>query len=114
MSKFTHPLVDGDFESKIAQSKGLVLVDFWAEWCGPCRVIAPILEEIAQSHQGSLQVYKMDVDENPKTPAQFRVRGIPTVVLFKDGQPVDQIVGSHSKETFERAIQSQLTNSGQS
>jgi thioredoxin 1 len=108
VSHLTQSLQDGEFESKVSQSKGLVLVDFWAEWCGPCKTISPILEELAKSHQGTVQVYKMDVDENPKTPSQFHIRGIPTVILFKDGKRVDQIIGSHSKEAFERAIQTYL------
>jgi thioredoxin 1 len=108
MSQLTHNLSDEEFESKVSHSKGLVLVDFWAEWCGPCRVIGPIINELASEHQGELQVFKMDVDENPKTPTQFHVRGIPTVILFKDGKPVDQIVGSHPKDAFVKAIQSHI------
>jgi thioredoxin 1 len=108
MSKFTHPLEDSDFESKVTHANGLVMVDFWAEWCGPCRTLAPVVEDLAKSHEGSVRVYKMDVDANPKSPTRFHIRGIPTVILFKDGVVVDQIVGNQPREVFENAIKSHL------
>jgi thioredoxin 1 len=108
MSKFTHSLADGDFDSKVMKSKGLVMVDFWAEWCGPCRTLAPVVEDLAKTHEGSVQVYKMDVDSNPQAPTRFHIRSIPTVMLFKDGVVVDQIVGNQPREVFENAIKSNL------
>jgi thioredoxin 1 len=108
MSKFTHALKDGDFESKVTKSKGLVMVDFWAEWCGPCRTLAPVVEDLAKVHEGSIQVYKMDVDSNPQSPTRFHIRSIPTVMLFKGGVVVDQIVGNQPREVFENAIKKNL------
>jgi thioredoxin 1 len=114
INKLAKDLQDKDFEAKVAQSKGLVLVDFWAEWCGPCKVVGPIVEDLAEAHQGSVQVYKLDVDENPESPTRFNIRGIPTVILFKDGVVVDQIVGSQPREVFERAIQNHVAHEKES
>jgi thioredoxin 1 len=108
MSKLTQHLIDQEFDQKVTQSKGLVLVDFWADWCGPCKVVGPIVDELAERHIGAIQVYKMDVDANPETPTRFKIKGIPTVILFKDGKPVDQIVGSYPREFFEKTVQSHL------
>ncbi len=108
MSSHTENLTDAEFESKVSASKGLVMVDFWAEWCGPCKVLGPVIEDLARAHVGALRVYKMDVDENQASPSALQVRGIPTVVIFKDGKVVDQIVGSLPREVFEKAIQSHL------
>jgi thioredoxin 1 len=108
-SKEALQVQDKDFESKVTNSKGLVLVDFWAEWCGPCKVVGPIIDGIAENMGDAVQVYKMDVDSNPDTPTRFHIRGIPTVILFKDGLPVEQIVGSYPKEVFEKAVQGHLT-----
>jgi thioredoxin 1 len=108
MTKIASQLQDQDFDSKVTQSKGLVLVDFWAEWCGPCKVVGPIIDGIAENLGGAVQVFKMDVDSNPNTPTRFHIRGIPTVILFKDGQPVEQIVGSYPREVFEKTIQGHL------
>jgi thioredoxin 1 len=108
MSKNASQLQDKDFEIKVTQSKGLVLVDFWADWCGPCKVVGPIIDEIAENLGSAVQVFKMDVDSNPETPTRFHIRGIPTIILFKDGKPVEQIVGSYPKEVFEKSIQGHL------
>lgn len=108
MSKHTQALLDGEFDTKVTHAKGLVMVDFWAEWCGPCRTLAPVVEDLAKVHEGSLQVYKMDVDSNPQSPTRFHIRGIPTVVLFKNGVAVDQIVGNQPREVFENAIKNHL------
>ncbi len=91
---------DQNFSKDVLEAKTLVLVDFWAEWCGPCRALAPKLEEIAESMGESLRVAKLNVDENPENPSKYGVRGIPAMILFKDGQEVDQIVGNHPKENI--------------
>ena len=84
----TH-VTDAEFEEKVLGAEGPVLVDFWAEWCGPCKAIAPALEEIAGEMSGTLSVAKLDVDSNPSTPAKYGIRGIPTLILFKDGEVAD-------------------------
>jgi thioredoxin 1 len=84
-------------------------VDFWAEWCGPCQKIAPVIEELADQFEGQLRVAKLDVDANPKTAMRFKVMSIPTVILFKDGQPVGTIIGAQSKRNFESLISKHLT-----
>jgi thioredoxin 1 len=99
---------DGNFDSDIMKGSGLSLVDFWAEWCGPCRMLGPTIEAIADDFIGKMKVYKMNVDENPTTPSRFHIRGIPTVILFKGGQVVDQIVGNQPKDVFVEAIQKHL------
>ena len=91
---------DGGFEKDVLKSDMPVLVDFWAEWCGPCRALTPKLEEIAAEYQGKLKVYKVDIDSNQETPTSYGVRGVPTLILFKDGKQVDQIVGNHPKENI--------------
>ncbi|MBB6100146.1 thioredoxin 1 [Deinobacterium chartae] len=91
-------ITDQTFASEI--QKGLTLVDFWAPWCGPCRMIAPVLEELAEEYQGKVRITKLNVDENPETAMKFRVMSIPTLILFRDGQPIDTIVGAHPKRSF--------------
>ncbi|MDX2073192.1 MAG: thioredoxin TrxA [Alphaproteobacteria bacterium] len=88
---------DNEFEAKVLKSDTLVLVDFWAEWCGPCRQIGPVLEEIAKEKEGKLIVAKVNIDKNPGTPQKYGVRGIPTLILFKGGQAVSTKVGSLPK-----------------
>ena len=99
---------DDNFEKDIAESKVSVLVDFWAEWCGPCKQIGPILEEIAIDHESKIKVLKINIDENPQTPQKYGVRGIPTLMLFKKGKLIDTKVGSLPKSSLEIWLQDNL------
>jgi len=99
---------DDNFEKDIAESKVSVLVDFWAEWCGPCKQIGPILEEIAMEHESKIKVLKINIDENPRTPQKYGVRGIPTLMLFKKGKLIDTKVGNMPKSSLETWLQDNL------
>ncbi|HEX5286922.1 MAG TPA: thioredoxin TrxA [Polaromonas sp.] len=99
---------DATFEADVLKSAQPVLVDYWAEWCGPCKMIAPILEEVATGYAGKLQIAKMNVDENHEIPAKFGIRGIPTLMLFKDGQLAATKVGAMSKSQLTAFIDQQL------
>ena len=90
-------VTDGSFQAEVEQAPGLVLVDFWAEWCGPCKAIAPILDQIAVEYAGKLKITKMDVDANVQTPVRFNVRSIPSLLFFKGGKHVDTVVGAVPK-----------------
>ncbi|HJU27673.1 MAG TPA: thioredoxin [Candidatus Binataceae bacterium] len=99
----TH-VTDANFEAEVLKSSTPVLVDFWAPWCGPCRAIAPIVDEIAGEYAGRLKVVKVNVDDNPMAPARFGVRGIPNLLIIRDGQVKDQIVGAVPKPHLVRAV----------
>ncbi len=101
----THAVTDQSFETDVLKSSIPVLVDFWAEWCGPCKALGPKLEEIAGEMTDKVKIAKINVDENPTMPAKYGVRGIPTLILFKDGKEVDQIVGNHPKENIVALLQ---------
>ena len=107
-SELIKHLSDSDFEANVLQASGPVLVDYWAEWCGPCKMIAPILDDVATAYQGKLQIAKMNVDDNREVPAKFGIRGIPTLMLFKDGQLAATKVGAMSKAQLVAFIDEQL------
>ncbi|WP_298926290.1 thioredoxin TrxA [uncultured Ramlibacter sp.] len=107
-SELIKHISDASFEADVLQSGKPVLVDYWAEWCGPCKMIAPILDEVSATYQDKLQVAKMNVDENRDIPAKFGIRGIPTLMLFKDGQLAATKVGAMSKAQLTAFIDQQL------
>ncbi len=104
----TVTVTDDNFQTEIAGANGLAVVDFWAEWCGPCRMVGPIVEQLAQEYQGRVKVGKLDVDSNPRAASQFNVRSIPTILFFKDGQLVDTVVGAVPRQALEQKIQQHL------
>jgi len=97
-------VTDGDFEQQILQSDKPALVDFWAAWCGPCRTVGPVIEELAGEYAGKIKVAKLNVEENKETPTKYGIRGIPTLILFKDGKVVDQIVGAVPKARIKELL----------
>lgn len=108
MSELIHSVTDGSFEREVLQSETPVLVDYWAEWCGPCKMIAPILDDIAKDYAGKLKVAKLNIDENQDTPAKYGIRGIPTLMLFKGGNIEATKVGALSKSQLTAFIDSNL------
>jgi len=99
---------DANFGEVVEGASGLALVDFWAAWCGPCRMVAPVIEQLAGEYEGKLRVAKLDVDANQRTAARFNIRSIPSILFFKDGQHVDTVVGAVPKPHLERKIQEHL------
>lgn len=99
---------DANFEDEVIKSDIPVLVDFWAPWCGPCRIIAPVVEEISESHEGKIKVGKLNVDDNQQTSMKFGIRSIPTLLVFKDGEILEQIIGAVPKTEIERVVNSAI------
>lgn len=99
---------DADFAQEIEQHEGLAMVDFWATWCGPCQIVAPTVEQLAQEYAGRLKVAKLDVDRSPQTATKFRVRSIPSILFFKQGQLVDTVVGAVPKSQLTDRIEKHL------
>jgi len=106
MSQYVRDLSEAALDDELAQSKEPVLVDFWAPWCGPCRAMSPAVEAAAQKLAGEAKVYKVNVDENPEVSPRFGIRGIPTLILFKDGREANRLVGLSSREAIEALVNS--------
>lgn len=101
-------LTGANWEKEVIQSKGVVMIDFWAAWCGPCRMIAPSIEELAKEYMGKVKVGKLNTDENSDVASRYKIMGIPTVIFFKDGQKVDQLVGAVPKSSLKSKIDALL------
>ena len=107
MSEHIVHVTDDSFENDVLKADGPVLIDFWAEWCGPCKMIAPVLSEIADEYEGKIKIVKMDIENSPKTPMQFGVRSIPTLMIFKDGNVQDTRIGALNKSQLTEFVDAQ-------
>lgn len=101
-------ITDHDVDERVLKGKGLILVDFWAEWCGPCRMVAPILDELAGEYEGRVTIAKLNVDENRDSAARFGIRSIPTILFYKDGVQVEQVIGALSKSALKTKVEQHL------
>jgi thioredoxin 1 len=108
MGNKTLELTDANFATTVEQSDVPVLVDFWAPWCGPCRLVAPVVEQLAESYSGRLQVAKLNTDDNPSVASQFNIRSIPTLLFFKNGQVVDTVIGAVPKDKLQQKVEDVL------
>ncbi|MDA1188961.1 MAG: thioredoxin [Chloroflexi bacterium] len=99
---------DADFDSEVLKSSTPVLVDFWADWCAPCKMVAPVVEDLAKEYDGKMKFLKLNVDDNPRAPQSYGIRGIPTLLIFHGGKPVEQVVGAVPKSELKKRIESAL------
>jgi thioredoxin 1 len=100
---------DGNFEDSVIKANGMVLVDFWAEWCGPCKRLGPTIDQLATDYAGKVTIGKLNVDDNPNTAFKFQIRGIPAVLLFKNGQVVESVIGLAPKEDFQKVLDKHIS-----
>jgi thioredoxin 1 len=112
MSEHVKDVSDSNFESDVLKSERPVLVDFWAQWCAPCRMLAPTVEAVAEKYEGSATVVKLNVDDNPAVSQRYGIKGIPTLILFKNGKEEERVVGATSKEAISRMIDKHVQSSG--
>jgi thioredoxin 1 len=101
----THSLTEQNYDEALIAAEGLVMVDFWAEWCGPCRAVAPVLEKVAEESEGRVTLMKVNIDENPGLAARYEIRSIPTILFVKDGTVVDRVVGAAPRATFQKIVE---------
>ena len=111
MSAQTLKVDDGSWDAQVMKAPGLVMVDFWAVWCGPCQMVAPIVDELATEYAGKLKVMKLNTDDSPEVAGRYQVMSIPTILFFKNGQPVEKLVGARPKQQFKQVIDSLLAQS---
>lgn len=105
-------VTDATFDEQVARSEGVTVVDFWAPWCGPCRMVGPVIEELAGEYEGKVRFAKLNVDDSPATAGAFGIRSIPTIGFFRDGEPVGGVVGAYPKEALQQVIEDVLANKG--